>query len=158
MNFHVGDKVIHWAYGLGEIVQIDEKIIQDRLTKCYVFRASSMMIWVPIDDLSKHNLRLPTLPDEFNRLYKQLTGPCEKLTEDRNLRKDQLIANMKDGQLSSLIKVVRDLTNFKRSNKLNDHEKSILERATNLLLAEWSYCLNLPERQAEQAMLELLGQ
>ena len=28
MGFHVGDKVIHCTYGLGEIVQIEQKIIQ----------------------------------------------------------------------------------------------------------------------------------
>ncbi len=106
--------------------------------------------------MQQHSLRLPTPPDEFERLFAILTGPSEKLLTDRALRKDQLLAQMKDGQLSSIIRVVRDLTNYKRSTKLNDREKSILERATNSLLTEWTYSLGIPLSQAQQSMMSLL--
>jgi RNA polymerase-interacting CarD/CdnL/TRCF family regulator len=159
MNFHVGDKVIHWAYGLGEIVQIEEKVVHDHLTNCYVVHTTSnLMIWIPIDDLPQRSLRVPTLPEDFTRLFDILTGPSEELLEDRALRKDQLMAQMRDGQLASICRVVRDLTNFKRSKKLNDQEKSILEQATNSLLTEWTYSLGLPLDQAYQKMMSLLGQ
>jgi RNA polymerase-interacting CarD/CdnL/TRCF family regulator len=158
MNFHVGDKVIHWAYGLGEIVQIEEKVIRNHLTNCYVVRTSDLMIWIPINDLPERSLRLPAPPDEFERLFAILTSPSESLQEDRVMRKDQLMAQMRDGQLASICRVVRDLTNFKRIKKLNDQEKSILERATSSLLTEWTYSLGLPLNQAHQAMMTLLGQ
>jgi len=159
MNFHVGDKVIHWAYGLGEVVQIEEKTIHDHLTNCYVVRTTSnLMIWIPIDDLPQRSLRVPTLPEEFAGLFAILAGPGEELLEDRALRKDQLMAQMRDGQLASICRVVRDLTHFKRVKKLNDQEKSILEQATNSLLTEWTYSLGLPLEQAHQEMMNLLGQ
>ena len=158
MGFQIGDKVIHWSHGLGEIVTIEERIIRDHLTNCYVFRTPDLTIWIPIDDLEQHSLRLPVLPEDFERLYGILTGPSEQLLDDRVLRKDQLMAQMKDGQLASICRVVRDLTNFKRSKKLNDQEKSILERATNSLLTEWAYSLGMPLNQAEQAMMSLLGE
>ena len=31
MNFQVGDQIVHWVYGLGEIIQVDEK----RLLEAY---------------------------------------------------------------------------------------------------------------------------
>jgi RNA polymerase-interacting CarD/CdnL/TRCF family regulator len=158
MSFHVGDKVIHWTYGLGEIVHIEEKTILGRNTNCYVFRTPDLMIWIPINDLQQRSLRLPTPPEEFVKLYDILTSPGEKLLEDRALRKDQLMARMKDGQLASICRVVRDLTHFKRVSKLNDQEKSILERAMNSLLTEWTYSLGMPLSQAHQAMTNLLGE
>ena len=57
---------------------------------------------------------------------------------------------------SSICRVVRDLTQFKRSKKLNDQENSILERATNSLLTEWSLSLGMSENQAQLAMTKLL--
>jgi hypothetical protein len=39
---------------------------------------------------------------------------------------------------------------------LNDQEKSILERAINTLLAEWSLSLGMPVNQAHQAMESML--
>jgi CarD family transcriptional regulator len=158
MVFHTGDKVIHWTYGLGEVVNIDEKIIGGHPTNCYVVRTSDLMIWIPINDQQLNSLRVPTPPEDFNRLFAILTGPSEKLLEDRLQRKDQLMARMKDGQLSSICRVVRDLTHFKRNTKLNDQEKSILERAMNSLLTEWTYSLGMPLSQAHQAMTSLLGE
>ena len=157
MGFHIGDTVIHWSYGLGEVVQIEEKTIRDHPTNCYVVRTPDLMIWIPIDDLQPCSLRVPTTPEEFVRLFAILTSPSEMLLDDRVLRRDQLMAQMKDGQLASICRVVRDLTHYKRSTKLNDQEKSILERAIHSLLTEWTYSLGMPLSQAQQEMTNLLG-
>jgi len=158
MGFQIGDKVIHSTFGLGEIVHIEEKIIQGLPTNCYVVRTTELMVWIPINDLQQHSLRVPTPPEEFERLSVILTNPSETLLEDRELRKNQLMTQMKDGQLASICRVVRDLTHFKHSKKLNDQEKSILERAINSLLTEWTYSLGMPLSQAHQAMTNLLGE
>jgi RNA polymerase-interacting CarD/CdnL/TRCF family regulator len=158
MGFQIGDKVIHSTFGLGEIVHIEEKIIQGLPTNCYVVRTTELTVWIPINDLQQHSLRVPTPPEEFERLSVILTNPSETLLEDRELRKNQLMTQMKDGQLASICRVVRDLTHFKHSKKLNDQEKSILERAINSLLTEWTYSLGMPLSQAHQAMTNLLGE
>jgi RNA polymerase-interacting CarD/CdnL/TRCF family regulator len=157
MGFYIGDKVIHWTYGLGEIVQVEEKTIHGQPTNCYVVRTSDLLIWIPIDDLQQQSLRVPTPPEDFDRLFAILTSPSDPLLEDRVLRKNQLMAQLKDGQLASICRVVRDLTHFRRSTKLNDQERSILERAIKSLLAEWTYSLGTPLNQAHQTMESLLG-
>jgi RNA polymerase-interacting CarD/CdnL/TRCF family regulator len=156
MDFQIGDKVIHSTYGLGEIVHIEEKIIHDLPTNCYVLRTNDLTIWIPINDLHQNSLRTPTLPDEFKRLFSILTSPGEALPEDRVIRKDQLLEQMKNGQLTSICYVVRDLTHLKRVKKLNDMEKSILERAVNSLLTEWIFSLGVTQYQAQQAMTNML--
>jgi RNA polymerase-interacting CarD/CdnL/TRCF family regulator len=158
VHFQVGDKVIHCTYGLGEIVRTEEKIIHGNPTHCYVVRTADLTIWVPMNGSEQNSLRTPTPPEEFERLSAILTDPGEILLEDRVLRKNQLLAQMKSGQLTSICEVVRDLTQFKQSRKLNDQEKSILERAINSLLAEWSYSLGMPRDEAYQAMTNLLSE
>jgi CarD family transcriptional regulator, regulator of rRNA transcription len=157
MVFQVGDTVIHSTHGLGEILYIEEKIIRDHTTNCYVVRTGDLTIWIPIDDPHQQSLRLPAQPEDFVGLFAILTGPSEQLQEDRVLRKEQLMAQMRDGQLASICRVVRDLTQFKSSKKLNDQEKFILERATNSLLVEWAYSLGVSPTQANQAMTNLMG-
>jgi RNA polymerase-interacting CarD/CdnL/TRCF family regulator len=158
MSFHTGDKVIHYAHGMGEVVNIEEKTIHNRNTNCYVVRTSDLMLWIPINDLENGSLRSPLLPTEFERLFGILASPGEKLSEDRVLRKSQLTERMKDSQLASICQVVRDLTHYKRGAKLSDQEKSILERAMNSLLTEWVYSLGTPLNQAHVAMMRLLGE
>ena len=156
MSFEIGDKVIHCVFGLGEISGIEEKPINGQLTNCYVVKITDLTIWIPIDDLQQNSLRLPTPPDEFVKVLPILSSPNEILVDDRVLRKHQLIEQMRDGQLASICRVVRDLTHFQHNSKLNDQEKSILERAINTLLAEWSLSLNMPVNQAHQALDSIL--
>jgi RNA polymerase-interacting CarD/CdnL/TRCF family regulator len=158
MGFHIGDKVIHWTYGLGEIVNIEEKTIHGVSTNCYVFSTAELLIWIPINELVQNNLRKPTPPEEFGKFLDILSRPIEKLPDDRMLRKNQLLAQLKDGQLASICQVVRDLTHFNRITKGNYQEKTILERAINSLLAEWIYSQNVPLVQAQHTLTNLLAE
>jgi RNA polymerase-interacting CarD/CdnL/TRCF family regulator len=156
MDYQIGEKVIHGTHGLGEIAFIEEKTINKHLTQCYVLRTPDLMIWIPIDG-EQTSLRKPTPPEEFGKLFEVLAGPGEKLPDDRVRRKDQLTARMKDGALGSLCQVVRDLTYFQRSTKLNDQERVMLERVIKSLLTEWTYSLGVPMSQAQQSLTSLLA-
>jgi CarD family transcriptional regulator len=156
MAFQIGDKVIHCTFGLGEITQIEEQNINGHLTNCYVVHLPDMTIWVPTDESGQNSLRVPTPPEEFIKTLPILTSPNENLMEDRVLRKNQLVDQLKDGQLASICRVVRDLTHYQRNSKLNDQEKSILERAVNSLITEWTFSLGTPQIQAHQAMVSML--
>lgn len=158
MGFNIGDKVIHWTYGLGEIVHIEEKFIRNEATNCYVVRTNDLMIWIPINEVDQQSLRIPTPSNELVKLFDILTKPPEPLPQDRVLRKEQLMTQLKDGQLASICRVVRDLTHYKRQAKLNEQEKALLERATNSLLSEWIFSLDVPLNQAHQSMMQLLGE
>jgi len=157
MSYEIGDKVIHCTFGLGEIIQIEEKPINGDVTNCYVIQLNDMTIWVPIDDSGQSSLRVPTPPAEFLKTLPILSSPNEILLEDRVLRKKQLTDQLKDGQLSSICRVVRDLSYYMRSSKLNDQERSIFDRAVKSLLTEWIFTLGITQYQAHQTMESLLS-
>jgi RNA polymerase-interacting CarD/CdnL/TRCF family regulator len=156
MSFRIGDQVIHCTFGLGEITQIEEKTINGHLTNCYVVKITDMTIWVPTGEPEQNSLRTPTPPEEFMKTLPILTSPTEILLEDRVLRKNQLMDQLKDGKLASICRVVRDLTHYQRNSKLNDQEKSILDRAVKSLLTEWTLSLGTPQNLAYQAMESML--
>ena len=157
MGFCVGDKVFHCTFRLGEVTQIEDKVINGHLTSCYVIQLEDMTIWVPLDDTRQSSLRGPTPPDEFIKTLPILSSPNEILLEDRVLRKKQLTDQLKDGHLESICRVLRDMTYYSRNSKLNDQEKSILERAVRSLLTEWTFTLGTSQIQAHQAMERMLG-
>ncbi len=157
MDFHVGEKVIHCTFGLGEITHIEAKMINGQMADCYVIQLNDMTIWVPMDDSGLSSLRVPTPPEEFVKTLPILSSPNESLLEDRVLRKKQLTDQLKDGKLSSICRVVRDLSFYQRSSKLNDQERSILDRAVRSLLTEWTFTMGTPQLQAHQAMDSMLA-
>jgi RNA polymerase-interacting CarD/CdnL/TRCF family regulator len=157
LDYQVGDKVIHATYGLGEVVQIDEKFIHERQMLCYVVSIRDMTIWVKADEAGKSGLRLPTPKGDFKKLFAILTSPGEPLPVDRFERKTHLLDRMKDGRLVSICSVIRDLVFYKQVRKFNDYDKSTLERAKDLLLAEWMYSLSVSQVQAKNELVQLIG-
>ena len=157
MDYQVGDKVIHWNYGLGEIVQMDEKFIHERQMLCYVVRTGDLTIWVMADEPGKSSIRPPTPGSDFENLFTILRSPGGSLPVDRYERKTHLIERMKDGKLASICSVIRDLAFYRREKKLNDYDKSTLERAESFLLTEWMYCLSVSRVQANGELMQLLG-
>jgi RNA polymerase-interacting CarD/CdnL/TRCF family regulator len=157
MDYHVGDKVIHRCYGLGEIIQMDEKFIHERQMLCYVVRTRDLTIWVTADEPGKSSIRRPTPGSEFEKLFAILRSPGRPLPVDRFERKTYLTEQMKDGKLASICSVIRDLFFYRREKKLNEYDNSTLERAQSFLLTEWMYSLSVSRVQANNELMQLLG-
>ena len=133
MEFQIGDKVIHCNHGLGEVTQIEETLINEHKTLCYVVRTQNMTIWVPvINETGQCSLRPPTTPKEIEDLLTILNSPTEPLPDDRWERKNQLCEQLKDGKLTSICRVVRDLSGRGSKKRLNDEDKVILEKAKKM--------------------------
>lgn len=157
LDYQVGQTVIHQQYGIGEILKMDEQMIHERRMLCYVVRVQNhMTIWVAADDPEYSSLRPPTSEDGFQTLFEILGAPGIPLPLDRYERKINLSERMKEGDLASVCAVIRDLAIHKKEKKLNDDDKTVLERAKNLLLTEWMYVLTVSHTQANVALGQLL--
>jgi RNA polymerase-interacting CarD/CdnL/TRCF family regulator len=155
-EYQVGDKVVHANYGLGEIVQMDEKTIHERQSLCYVVRIRDLTIWVMADPPGKSTLRAPTPEGDFESLFVILQSPAEPLPADRYERRTLLFERMKDGRLDSICTVIRDLSSYQREKKWNDNDKLTMERAQNFLLTEWVYSRSVAWAEAQDELTRLL--
>lgn len=155
--FHVGDRVIHWMYGLGEIIEIEEKVVSGHTGKYYVVQIRDLTLWVPMYKTGGPCLRFPTPAGDFQKLFRVLASPGEALSVDRFIRKTQLTEILSDRTLESVCRVIRDLVFFKRTNKINDSDNSTLNRARDFLLNEWSMALSISQQQADHELRILLG-
>jgi RNA polymerase-interacting CarD/CdnL/TRCF family regulator len=156
MQFQVGDTVVHYSYGPGVIIQIDQKIIGGSKTDCYVVKIDEMTLWVPLSRAETGSLRLPTPAARFADLLEILVSPGQMLSSDRLERRNHLVEQFNGGTLEAICLLVRDLTTLKRTGKMNDHDKAILERSQKFLLTEWAIVLSVPVYQAEQTLRQLL--
>lgn len=156
LAFHVGDQVIHWVHGPGEIVQLDEKELFGHTGQYYVVQIRDLTLWVPINEAGERCLRLLTPAGDFQKLFEILVSPGEPLSEDRLERKNQLTERLQDGTLESICYAIRDLVLRKRTKKMNDSDNSILNRARSSLLHEWSMVLSVSVQQADHELQELL--
>ena len=98
MNFHKGDTVMHWTYGIGQIVNLEERALAGSKTIYYVVQVRDMTVWVPADNKVRSRLRSPTPKPHFQRLLAILSSPSEPLPEDRLERKTRLLELLEDGR------------------------------------------------------------
>lgn len=158
MSFHEGDSVMHWTFGLGKVVRLEERNMSGSEVLYYAIQISDMTIWVPEDEMLGSRLRLPTSVGEFKKLQKILTGPGEPLPDDRHQRKIALMETLKDGSAESLCRVIRSLVTYRKVRSLNENDQTLLKRLEKVLIGEWSTSLSVTPLQAETELHHLLSQ
>ena len=158
MNFYKGDMVMHWMYGIGQIVNLEERALAGLKTTYYVVEIRDMTVWVPADGNVGSRLRPLTPKDQFESLLAIISSPSERLPEDRLERKNHLHGLLQDGRAESLCQVIRDLNAYqqKLGKPLSDNDQMILKQARNTLLGEWEFVLSLTHGQAERELNHLL--
>jgi RNA polymerase-interacting CarD/CdnL/TRCF family regulator len=156
MKFQVGEQVIHWKFGLGEIVQLEEKVVLGKSALYYVVHIHDFLMWVQANEIGEASLRKPTPDSEFDGLFDILRSPGETLSLDCLERKQHLQDQMRNGKLDGVCRVVRDLTSFSVGKKLNENDRSVLERARSFLITEWEFSLSVTSAQAERELTQML--
>jgi RNA polymerase-interacting CarD/CdnL/TRCF family regulator len=157
MNFHQGDTVMHWTYGLGQIIGLEEREMFGSTTLYYAVRIKDLTVWVPSDKELKHRLRPPTSKSGFKELLAILANPGEPLPDDRQLRRIRLLELLRDGHTQSLCLIVSSLHAYQKVRPLNESDQSILKQAKNAFMGEWEFVLSLTPAQAEHELHRLLG-
>ncbi len=158
MNFHSGDTVMHWTYGIGQIVNLEERDLFGSKTLYFAVQVRDMTVWVPADSKVGSRLRSPTSKSRFKQLLGILSSPSEPLPEDRLERKTRLLELLHDGRPESLCQVIRDLSAYQRQKvrPMNDNDQMVLKQSRNTLLGEWGFVLSITHAQAEFELHRLL--
>jgi RNA polymerase-interacting CarD/CdnL/TRCF family regulator len=157
MNFHEGDTVMHWTYGLGQIISLEERDLFGSTTLYYAVQIKDLTVWVPADGKLKHRLRPPTSKSRFKELLAILSKPGESLPDDRQQRRSQLLELLRDGHTQSLFRIIGGLHAYRKVRPLNDSDQSILKQARNSVLAEWEFVLSIAPAQAELELHRILA-
>lgn len=156
MDFHAGDPVMHWTYGFGQVVRLEERDLSGANILYYAVQIKDMTVWVPADGKLESRLRPPTSQSEFKKLAGILSGPGKPLPEDRQERRTHLLDLLKDGRAESLCKIIRDLSASQKIKSLNDNDQMLLKQVKNALLGEWGFALSITPAQAELELHRLL--
>ena len=159
MNFHTGDTVMHWTYGIGQIVNLEERALAGSKAVYYVVQVRDMTVWVPADNKVRSRLRSPTPKSRFQQVLAILSSPSEPLPEDRLERKTRLLELLKDSRPESLCQVIRDLSAYQKqqARPMNDNDQMILKQSRNTLLGEWGFVRSITHAQAEHELHCLLA-
>ena len=157
MEFHKGDTVVHWVYGLGQVVDLEERDLFGAKNLYYAVQVSDLMVWVPSDGELQHRLRLPTSKTGFEELLAILSQPVEPLPDDRHERRTRLLEYLADASTQSLCRIIAGLHAYQKVRTLNESDKGILKQSRTALLGEWGYVQAITPAQAEHELSRVLA-
>ena len=150
--YKVGDIVVHWTYGSGKIIAVNDKGLPGEPCFYYVIEGSEQTLWVPVDENGSSSLHLPTSRSDFKLLINILRSQGEKMSNNPYQRQDQLEERMQKASPKDLCLVIRDLTYRSHSQKPSSKDTRVLKHAQTYLLDEWELSLGTPREEARCEM------
>lgn len=152
MEFQVGDEAVHPNYGVGHIMQREERQVGDSQTQTYyVLAVGSATVWVPVNADGSTALRTVTVKQDLEHYRSILKSRPLGLDRDHQKRRLEINERLKPGSFQSLCEVVRDLTALGWQRPIGDRDASVLQHVRDNLQREWASAakMSLPEAGQE---------
>jgi CarD family transcriptional regulator len=151
--FKVGGKAVYPAHGVGEITEIQTRMIGGRERSFYVLKIieNGMKIMVPTETATSTGMRPVISRSAANVVIKILKSDKVAVkTQPWNRRYREYMEMLKSGSPMEVAKVLRDLYRLKGDKDLSFGERRLLDTARSLLVAELALALHTPEVKVEE--------
>jgi RNA polymerase-interacting CarD/CdnL/TRCF family regulator len=150
--YKVGDTVVHWNYGIGKILAVEDKGLPGDPCFYYVIEGNELTLWVPVEENGSSSLHLPTPSTEFGQLISILRSPGEMMSDSPDQRGTELDQRLQKKSLVETCLIIRDLNYRSYWGKLSSNDIWVLKNAQSFLLDEWKLSLGTPREKARVEM------
>lgn len=149
MEFHVGDKVVYPAQGVGIIRDVVTEDIEGDKATIYVLKIldNGMTIRVPVRNARAIGMRGVISREHVEKVYDILRDrdvPTDNQTWNRRYR--DYTSKIKTGDPLEVAKVLRDLALLKSEKALSFGERKMFDHARSLLVQEIAVAKDCDER------------
>lgn len=161
MKFSVGQKTVYPAYGVGEIVSIQEKEISGQVHRFYQIRilSSDLLVLVPLHNAEKVGLRDLVSKEEIRDIYDILKTREEHKSgrQTWNRRYRGFMEKVGTGSLFEIAEVFRDLYLLKLTKTLSHGERRMLDTVRGLIVDELAIVKNESRDETERGIEKLFA-
>ena len=157
VQFKTGDFVVHPVYGVGHIVQIEDRQFSEKGARPYYkVILSKLTLWIPVEAQASIGLRLVTARNDLDQYRNTLKSRPVSLKQNHGERHAELASRLKEGSFQVMCEVVRDLTVSGRQKSLGRSDAVILQKTRERLLQEWAASAGVSTTEASKEIDTLL--
>jgi CarD family transcriptional regulator len=156
MEYQIGEWVVHFKHGLGQVVGMEERVLNGGGSMYYVVQTPDLTIWVPMDEHVQARLRMPVSAAGFKNVISILSEPAEELPTDYRQRNLKIQTMLKQGDAEARCRVIRDLAAYRHGKTWNVHDQEVLKAVRKVLIGEWCYSLAISPEEAEMQLTRSL--
>jgi CarD family transcriptional regulator len=150
MAFKVGDRVVYPHHGAAVIERKEQRTAFGEAKDYFVLRMAhgDMVLSVPVDKAEEVGMRWPISKEDVEDLFEvlQRRDVREPANWSRRFKNHQ--EKLKSGDVYQVAEVVRNLALRDADKGLSAGEKSLFNKARNVLVSELSFALNVTEDDA----------
>jgi RNA polymerase-interacting CarD/CdnL/TRCF family regulator len=157
MQFKIGDLVVHPAFGIGHIVDVEDKSFSEKETRLYykITRPKHIM-WIRVEAQEAGRLRPVTAKSELNHYRDLLKSPPVPLKKNQQERQLELVSRLKQGSFQGVCEVMRDLTAWDWQKPLGQADATTLQKTRDSLYEEWATASGISTTEAIREIDSLL--
>lgn len=156
-TYAVGDWVVHLIYGVGQVQKLETKPIGGVDQLCYRVRTDDGTFWLPADNAAENERVRPVAsPNRIQRALKALKKGPQKMAGNFQTRRKRIHEVTLDGDLSTDMKLVRDLNARQFKKGLNATEQDAFNTITKRFLQEWSISIGIETQEARLKLEQFL--
>ena len=137
LRFKVGDWIVHDNYGVGEVVDILDKVLDGNQETYFKVSTNDIEYWLPSSKADAEHIKAIRSEKEFDLAIKIISDPPDLMSEPHNRNKRLINERWLDGSLPARAALLRDLHGRNTLKELGYDEKKIFEKAENFFINEW---------------------
>ena len=162
VKFEVNQKIVYPSQGVGNIVEIQERMFRNQKLKYYVIYldVSDMTVMVPVDKCDELGVRAIVSAEEAQKALDSMGEAIEPVTSDWKQRYQMNLDLLKKGTVEDIASIVRCLYHRSKIKDLPIQERKLYDSAKKLLEDEIAFALGKTSKEIEaliHAKLEPLG-
>ena len=162
LKFQVNQKIVYPSQGVGNIVEIQERMFRDKKVKYYVIYldVSDMTVMIPVEKCDELGVRPIVSAEKAQKALDSMGEAIEPVTSDWKQRYQMKLDLLKKGTVEDIASIVRCLYHRSKIKDLPIQERKLYDSAKKLLEDEIAFALDKSSKEVEaliHAKLEPLG-
>ena len=137
LRFEIGDYIVHYYYGVGEVVDIVDKEFDGQQVTFFKVSTAEIEYWLPSDKAEAEHIKPIRSEKEFDQAIQIISKPPDPMSEPHNRNKRLIYERWLDGSLPARAALMRDLHGRNNVKELSYDENNTFRKAEKLFINEW---------------------
>ncbi|MBM3137022.1 MAG: hypothetical protein FJZ98_02420 [Chloroflexi bacterium] len=143
-----GDWIIHTRYGLGQVVGIEEKTLDDNIKLYYNVKTVAFSYWLSSLNLESGRIRRFAGSEEFNQALNLISSEPGNLDENFRNRMQTINDLIAENSILSKALLIRDMHARNVRKDIHANERGILDQQKDQFVEEFVVSCQIPEKTA----------
>lgn len=145
-----GDWIIHSRYGLGQVVGVEEKTLEDSKQPYYNVRTYTFSYWLSSSNLESGRIRRIAHSDEFQQALNLISDEPVLLDENFRARMQGINDLIAENSIQSKAQLIRDMHARNVRKDIHANERGILDIQKDQFIEEFVISCQISEITARE--------